>query len=1131
MQNRPRNPNLRTSHNEWENRAVSPSRNNEPIMHRPFTSTTEDKQNVDDKDNWRNRPPRRPVQSNIPGKSVAALQQHHQWLMQQQESSSGVPKGNHTGSLIKPILSKQYAQPIIGGSSMDVDSNLSYDDNEDTVSEERTMSVQDNRPRAPSRDSGSSGSVMSSQTFNYYCAQAAGTTEFKIIKEGWIYKKNALMQWKPVYAVAKHGNSVKPGGLYLYRDMKCNSHIHTYDMSEVIEISPRNQEYKQGIKWEIRMVIKKEDILLATDDVLLRKDWIESLTSIMGKVSIATQNELTSRIHSSEQMNRDLQGVAEELDAENNQLREEIETVKENLVKKERFYQKEAEEKENELKTNLEKQELLFEEELQAREHELNTEIERQRQSYETKCEILEREVIQWRTKYMELDQTMKNNPELKESQATIDSLQTQVREWRSRANELEYQVKQKEHSRESSYHNVSSDNTMSTNCLKESLSDVKFNLQVVRDQIKTSTDGPLSHIKNSMDKLCGLLEEAKTDWSGLQRDIIKFLNSENDNKDFKNSDQEHQLNLLRTDMNYLKQELLGFSPVDTSVEPKVEMPPSLTEKFDMIMQMVENIQISQLQISTTLDSTREIEDEPDKKILNILEDLCKKYEIGKVNESFSHQQKQISDWIQESREAQKTMIESMTANTRQSKPLPSNQSDTSHLYDKMSNTLQKAIEDLTELQQQGQEEQDKQIQAIGNYLQLLTNDVQNSAIPDLPALSQQLEDVVERLNGTEERLSQLNNASGQDMMLTRSIPPSDLNLSDDDKLTQIHYFVKNTEKFMERTLRVLSRYGDNPNGMEETIRRAVKGASKTQLEEIVSMQELQKQEREKVDKKMQRYEENARGYFEKSMEKMHSDLHEFTGVMYEMLERLVIQALEHSSSSLYNAPQEGNNPNQPHSFQSVMDLHIKLSNMNKVLTMEVQKLEAEKEKLEIYMKEMRHDSKMLEQQIMQKQSDMKILESEYDLLVRDAQRTRKENVTLISQELEPLFQQIARFKKWSEDEQGSSDSSDIMGYVDIGSDRKKINSSIMNDLGSYYGNTHIRETEDNEESTRKLRFSSTLSRNRNPSFSSHYSDNITENSSFQKQNDSSKMKSPLMGSRDRPNRAKSPLNGFIRRN
>lgn len=27
-------------------------------------------------------------------------------------------------------------------------------------------------------------------------------------------------QWKSVYAVAKHGNAVKPGGLYIYKDDK-----------------------------------------------------------------------------------------------------------------------------------------------------------------------------------------------------------------------------------------------------------------------------------------------------------------------------------------------------------------------------------------------------------------------------------------------------------------------------------------------------------------------------------------------------------------------------------------------------------------------------------------------------------------------------------------------------------------------------------------------------------------------------------------------------------------------------------------------------------------------------------------------------------------------------------------------
>ncbi|KAG1241398.1 hypothetical protein G6F68_016760 [Rhizopus microsporus] len=118
------------------------------------------------------------------------------------------------------------------------------------------------------------------------------------------------------------------------------------------------------------------------------------------------------------------------------------------------------------------------------------------------------------------------------------------------------------------------------------------------------------------------------------------------------------------------------------------------------------------------------------------------------------------------------------------------------------------------------------------------------------------------------------------------------------------------------------------------------------------------------MDRKIQRYEENARGYFDKSMEKMHSDLHEFTGVMYEMLERLVLQALEHGENVA-----NGEIPDQQQkSIKSVIDLHVKLSSLNQVLKVEIERLEQEKEDLDENMKRMKRDNNELEKELEKKQ-------------------------------------------------------------------------------------------------------------------------------------------------------------------
>jgi chromosome segregation ATPase len=233
--------------------------------------------------------------------------------------------------------------------------------------------------------------------------------------------------------------------------------------------------------------------------------------------------------------------------------------------------------------------------------------------------------------------------------------------------------------------------------------------------------------------------------------------------------------------------------------------------------------------------------------------------------------------------------------------------------------------------------------------------------------------------------------------------------ISEDDKLAQLNNFVKNTERFMEHVLLVLNRYeGSNPNGMEEIVRRAVKNASKLQIEQVISLQEQHAEERKEMDRKIQRYEENARGYFDKSMEKMHSDLHEFTGVMYEMLERLVLQALEHGENVA-----NGEIPDQQQkSIKSVIDLHVKLSSLNQVLKVEIERLEQEKEDLDENMKRMKRDNNELEKELEKRQVELRSIQSEHERLNKEIQRSRQDSTAQLTKELEPLMSQIMKLKK-----------------------------------------------------------------------------------------------------------------------
>ncbi|KAI8333013.1 hypothetical protein BD560DRAFT_378731 [Blakeslea trispora] len=1142
--NRPRsNLALRPSSGDWKSRPISPSSStSNPELANMI------KRNVSPKpDGDRPSYGRRPLSSGA-SQSVAALQQHHKWLMQQQAENPSMSVSRISSSSsaqnyrsVSPAPSRtansnkhysqgqqhQYNSAVSANNDNDdviFDDNLEIEDEGDDIEEEHIIVTQDLRARSPNFNRGSGGSVMSMQPSSYHPSHTS-SQESKVVKEGWLYRKNGLMQWKAVYAVAKHGNAVRPGSLYLYKDTKCANHVHTYDMSEVLEISPRAQEYKQGIKWEFRMLVKRDDVNFATDDMLSRKDWIDSLTSIMGKVSIATQNELTSRIQSSEQMNRDLQGVAEDLDAENTQLKQELQTLTDETSKKERFYQQELHNRGNELKEAFAKKERQLQQEL----HDKQEDMDRQRQALEMKCQILEREAMQWRNKLNEIEKRNKFSAadmDLKH-QAKIDLLEDEVHKWRIRVNELENEIEYKNLRNEKYKSRGNGSIEDSNGNIRESMADVKFSLQVLRDQIKSTVpEGSLQEIKETIDKVCTNLDEARDNWDGLQKDIVKFLEVEKEDAQIEKSNQKHMIELLRNDFIDLREEITGVSSNEASEETDEEAkkPLSLTEKFDILIQMIENVQIGQSRLSSSMAdhnnlpanaSSQSLPTTPVSDTTSLKDRECE------LLDAVSSQQQQLSEWIKESKEIQTSTLEKIESSIRQNRSLPKTPADFGRLHDKIDKALSTAMEEILASQKQGQEEQGKNLKVIGNYLQLISNDIQESSIPDLSALSQQLEDVVERLNSTEERLTLLHDSPNlysdankeDNSMSFHNIKPSDL--SDDDKLSQLYQFVKNTEKFMERSVRILNRYNDNPNGMEETIRRAVKGASKTQLEEIINLQEQNKLEKHLIEKKMERYEENARSYFEKSMERMHSDLHEFTGVMYEMLERLVLQALGHSSSSGSDgSPQEAS------------PLHGKLSGVSELLKEDINKLESDRNELEKTVKELRQLCNDLEKQIDRRQAELNSLKSEYELTNSNIQRMRQEGVENLSKEFGSLMEQIVVLKKLANttDKFSESTSKKVhQNYTTTQTAPGAYNNRFTRQSMNGNDTSMMRSSNDSQDETDcDLNFHDILSSQTNSRRNSQFSE------SEKQQNG---VKSSLIGSRDRPRRAKSPLAGYLNRN
>lgn len=155
-----RNLGIRTN-SDWRHRPISPSNSTST----PVRSASP---NIPS-------PLPRPGRQNTTSKSVAALQQ--QWQQQQQQQQEP-PLKPPRYPLTRRVSSEIKYTPE---STNDVE--VIYDDDEgDDVEEERMVVIQDVRSRSPSIHRGSTGSVQS------YFGQ-----EFRVVKEGWMYRKNGLM--------------------------------------------------------------------------------------------------------------------------------------------------------------------------------------------------------------------------------------------------------------------------------------------------------------------------------------------------------------------------------------------------------------------------------------------------------------------------------------------------------------------------------------------------------------------------------------------------------------------------------------------------------------------------------------------------------------------------------------------------------------------------------------------------------------------------------------------------------------------------------------------------------------------------------------------------------------------------
>ncbi|CAO3631578.1 unnamed protein product [Cunninghamella blakesleeana] len=779
-------------------------------------------------------------------------------------------------------------------------------------------------------------------------------------------------------------------------------------MSEVVEVEPKSQEYRPGIKWELRLLVKRDDIVLATDDVTSRKDWINSLTSIMGKVSIATHTELQSRTLSMEQLNRQLQASNASLQTSNTSLEQEMNRLRQELAdtqKRERTLSSEYTARESGLQTELEhvKQNL--------------EESERSSSDYQSKIDELEQQKMTW--------------------QAKAQDWQAQAHEWRERVDMLEEErdhllderdqllMMQKQHQQvnhgkkimnhgrkmNNNHNNRNSvpirmnhhgydmdgdemddlDNLPSSQ--SETVRDVKYQLQLLRDQIKDPLlQSHILDIKSGVSKLMDTFEESQRGWTELQTDIVKLLESESNDRD--------QL------IENLKSEFIGMRKT-TTVD---------AEKLTLILNDIQSSQTSLLELIHKNDT-------------NATEILMKKWEENQElqrNQLLEQQEQWLNDlqtkFMDELNNVHKNG--NATSNSNDHQDLTSKLSDFQQLQQKyLLATLESHLETLQVGQNQGREDNDKSFHLIVKLFQRVAQQLEDISIPDV---SQYMDELTDRLSHIEERLHRI--------QLQRSNNNGDGSLQEMNNLgngtvdnDDIHDLLVSTSGFMERTLRVLDTFGGNQSGLEETVRRAVKNAFNSHLE--VNWNDPHENE-----EKLKRYEENARGYIDKAMSGMRSNLQDYTGVMYNMIEDLILRAVQRLES---NINELNNNNSSPSS-----SIH-KNENEHKKLAMEIEKLMKERDELEFQIKQLGKENGDLMVELHKKKTELSSVQAEYDHVQKQIQQARQDSLSAVARDLEPLVRQINLMKQClqtnNNDEVYSDDSEHSSGFVDI-SNSKALN-------------------------------------------------------------------------------------------
>lgn len=731
-------------------------------------------------------------------------------------------------------------------------------------------------------------------------------------------------------------------------------------MSQVVEVEPRSQEYKPGVKWEFRMLIKRDDVFFAADDLPTRKAWIDALTAIMGKVSMASHSELQSRVADADQVNRELQSRVADSEQANRELQMTVDQL-----------QAENQELEDQI-TVLQKEAAKMRQEHMARHKDMTADLDDLQQSMDTRCELLEREVSIWRNKSAVLEKELQEQQH--QHQQETEQLKSEIQEWRDKVQQQQQQQ---------SLENIESSSS-SNNSLRETITSVKYNLQALRDHMR-SDNSPLvqSHIidiKSGVNRLTDILEDARRGWDDLQTEVRECLVNKNNNQDTAAAAAE------------LRRELLGDGDNDNDSKPM-----SISAKLNVMIQMVELLQLSQTKL---LESYMEHADQETKGV------HIDKARMESVQAMFEDIQAKLNDATATKAEHHGDDDDERALGTKLAQWMEDIKAVNREAHDKHGAQLQELVEHNM------QADQDRE-QIIAQLLEQM-HEEQEKTTDKISAMIQQLQ---------QQQQSDKKSETYQD------------GSKDNTTAEEVHQLVEGTQDFIERTLLVLDRY--NHSGVEETVRRAVKSAFNSHLG--ANWQENAAKENEE---KLKRYEETARTYIDRSMTGMQEHMVEYLGEMYGMIEELVKMAVARLEQQIGNDGDMKNGGKRStlddDATSELVQMYRKLCGTRDVLEAEIERFHQERSELIKEIDELKSTCADVRRELEDSKIALQSIKTEYEKVQDDMQRKQQDR---IASELEPLIQQISKLKQlasYGSSISGSSDEDDSVsspsgGYVDLG--------------------------------------------------------------------------------------------------